>query len=412
MDAVPRRQSVRKGQAMNNFSKAAEDCGAYILEQRRWLHRHAELSWQERETTEHIAGELRAMGLEPHRFPDGRTGVWATIHGHNAGERGRTILLRADIDALPVQECTGAEYASIHSGVMHACGHDCHGAMLLGAAKLLTQCADQLSGDVRLLFQGGEETAIGAKYYVEQGILDGVDAVYSCHVNSDYPAGTINLQTGSRMPSCDQFAITVQGVSAHGAMPHRGKDPIVAAANIIMSLQTLVSRVNDPQNALVVSVGKIEGGQSYNIIPGSVELQGTVRTFSRRMREEMDQLMRQIAQPAAQAMGCTAELDYQWKTGPVIHDSALMNRLVRQAAVELYGEAWINEEVFGVFSDDFAFFSERVPGFYAMLGIRNESLDCVYPHHHQCFNVDESVLPRGAAMFAQVAADFLHEAAL
>ena len=401
---------------MKSLSELASGQEAYIIEQRRWFHQHAELSWQEYETTAHIAEELKAMGIEPRFFPDGRTGVWAEIKG-SAGDAGEeqgpaecgfgakrpVILLRADIDALPVLEATGASYKSIHEGVMHACGHDCHAAMLLGAAKILVSLRTELTGTVRLLFQGAEETAIGAKYYVDQGILDGVSAVYGCHVNIDYPAGMIKLHEGACMPSCDEFTIRVKGVSTHGALPHQGKDAIVAAANVIMNLQTLVSRINDPLNALVVTIGRIEGGRQYNIVSNEAVMRGTVRTFSRSMRSRMDELMRGIIEPAAAALGCTAELDYEWKTGAVINGDPALNAIVRETAVEVYGEDKLSREAFGTFSDDFAFFSEKVPGFYAMIGVRNESLDCIYPHHHEKFNVDESALKNGAVMFVGVA---------
>ena len=391
---------------MNQALELAQWVEDYVIEQRRWVHSHPELSWQEQETTRHIAEELRAMEIEPLFFQTPTTGLYAYIRGGKAAPNGKTILLRADIDALPVQEQNDVPYKSQNDGVMHACGHDCHVAMLLGAAKILKRLQPELTGNVKLLFQGAEETAIGAKTYVEQGVMEDVQAVYGCHVNINYPTGQIKLMPRECMPSADEFTIRVNGVSTHGAMPQYGKDAIVAAAAIIMSLQTLVSRTNDPLNPLVVSVGRIQGGQEYNIIANQVTMRGTVRTFDRELRARMDELIRQIVQNTAQAFGCTAELDYLRKTGPVLHDSEEMNRLAREAAQKVYGPDAIAQETLGTFSDDFAYFSEQRPGFYAMIGIRNEALDCVYPHHHERFQVDESVLKLGTAMFVQMTQEF------
>ena len=394
---------------MINSMEAARNLESYIIEQRHWFHSHPELSWQEFGTTRHIAEELRAMGIEPQFFDGDTTGLYAFIHGGKTGARGRTIMLRADIDALPVLEKSGAPYSSTTDGVMHACGHDCHMAMLLGAAKILKENEEELEGSVKLLFQGAEETAIGAKRYVEQGVLEGVDAVYGCHVNINYPAGQIKLLPEKCMPSADSFTIRIHGVSTHGAMPQHGKDAVVAAAAVVMNLQTLVSRGNDPLNPLVISIGTIAGGKEYNIISNEVTMRGTVRTFDPAVRSRIADDMQHIISLTAQTFGCTGELDYEWKTGPVLHTDERMNALVRSAAEKVYGEGQIARETHGTFSDDFAFFSERRPAFYAMIGVRSEKLGCVYPHHHECFNVDESALKLGTAMFVQVTEDYLSE---
>lgn len=392
---------------MNKALEFARNTERYIIEQRRYFHSHPELSWQESGTTRHLAEELQAMGIEPHFFNGGVTGLYAYIRGGRAKATAKTIMLRADIDALPVLEKSGVPYASTEPGVMHACGHDCHMAMLLGAAKILKANEKELGGNVKLLFQGAEETAIGAKGYVEQGVLDDVDAVYGCHVNINYPAGQIKLLPEKCMPSADSFAIRIHGISAHGAMPQHGKDAVVAAAATVMNLQTLVSRGNDPLNPLVVSVGTVAGGKEYNIIANEVTMCGTVRTFDPEVRAHIAEKMEHIISTTAQTFGCTGELDYDWKTGPVLHNNQMMNALVRRAAEQIYGEAYIAKETYGTFSDDFAFFSEQRPAFYAMIGARNEALRCIYPHHHECFNVDESVLKLGTAMFVQVAEDYL-----
>ena len=244
----------------------AEKYEGYIIEQRRWFHAHPELSWEEVGTNDHIQEELEKMGLEVHRF-EGRPGCTAMIYGGKAVPGAKTVALRADIDALPVEEKTGLSFASENPGVMHACGHDNHMAMLLGAAKILTTIRDEIPGTVKLLFQPAEETAQGAKAMIAEGVLKGVDAIYGAHIWGDFDAPYIDVSAGNRMACCDTFRITVEGSSTHGSTPHLGTDAIVAAASIIMNIQTYVSRNNDPLNPLVVTVGKIDGGSLPYLLP-------------------------------------------------------------------------------------------------------------------------------------------------
>ncbi|SHK95807.1 amidohydrolase [Hespellia stercorisuis] len=389
-----------------NVRELAEKYERYVIEQRRWFHSHPELAWKEEETTEHIVWELEAMQIEVNRF-EGHTGCWAMIYGGKAGVEPKTILLRADIDALPTVEKSDVTYKSIYEGRMHACGHDAHAAMLLGAAKILKESEAQLEGNVKLLFQAAEETAIGAKYYVDQGITSDVLAVYGCHVATWLDAPLLDINTGAREPSCDEFEITVRGKAAHGGIPQDGHDAIVAASAIVLNLQTLVSRINDPRNPLVVTVGQMEGGYQYNIIAGKATLHGTVRTFSAEFRKELIGKMREMAEASAKAYGCEAKLDYMWKTGPVFNKDETLNEVVRKAAETLYGKEGIHNLEAVSMSDDFAYFAEEVPGFFAFIGARNAEKNCVFPHHHECFDIDEDVLKRGTALFAQVSMDFL-----
>ena len=257
-----------------NIKEAAERHNGYIVAQRRRFHAHPELSFEERETTAAIRGELEAMGIAVETFPD-YYGLIGTIEG---GKPGATVMLRADIDALPSVEKTGLPFASENEGKMHACGHDAHISMLLGAAKILSEMRDELSGPVKLLFQAAEESCHGAEYYVERGCLDGVGAIFGMHIWGTLDAPLMSLEPGGRMASCDNFKITVRGLTAHGSAPHLGRDAVVAAASIVMNLQTFVSRVNDPLNTLVVSVGTGHGGQRFNIIANEAVMEGTVRT--------------------------------------------------------------------------------------------------------------------------------------
>ena len=382
----------------------AEKYEGYIIEQRRWFHAHPELSWEEFGTTDHIQEELEKMGLEVHRF-EGRPGCTAMIYGGKAVPGAKTVALRADIDALPVEEKTGLSFASENPGVMHACGHDNHMAMLLGAAKILCEVKDELEGNVKLLFQAAEETCFGAEYYVQQGVLDGVDAIYGQHIWAGLEALYLNVQPGVRMASCDNFTITVEGSSTHGSTPHLGTDAIVAAASIIMNIQTIVSRNNDPLNALVVSIGEIHGGQRFNILANKVVMEGTCRTHSREMRGKIEPLLRRICEDTAAAFGAKAELKYDAFPSPVINDHDDLNQIAHDAAVKLYGEEGIKEMPRVMGSEDFAYFMDVVPGIFGFLGSRDAEHQA--SNHNDCYDVPEDVLKRGAAMYAQFAADYL-----
>lgn len=386
----------------------AEQYESYIIEQRRWFHAHPELSWEEFGTTDHIQQELEKMGLEVHRF-DGRPGCTAMIYGGKAAPGAKTVALRADIDALPVEEKTGLPFTSQNPGVMHACGHDNHMAMLLGAARILCDLKDELAGNVKLLFQAAEETCFGAEYYVQQGVLDGVDAIYGQHIWAGLEAPYLNVQPGVRMASCDNFTITVEGSSTHGSTPHLGTDAIVAAASIIMNIQTIVSRNNDPLNALVVTIGEIHGGQRFNILANKVVMEGTCRTHSREMRGKIEPLLRRVCEDTAAAFGARAELKYDAFPSPVINDHDDLNQIAHDAAVKLYGEEGIKEMPRVMGSEDFAYFMDVVPGIFGFLGSRDAEHQA--SNHNDCYDVPEEVLKRGAAMHAQFAADYLSDKA-
>jgi len=392
-----------------DIRRRAEELEQEVIEHRRWLHQHAELSWQEFESTEYIIAYLEKLGIEVHRY-EGKTGCWAMIYGGKATAESKTILLRADFDALPIEEETGLPFASVNKGVFHGCGHETHAAMLLVACKMLMEIRDELPGNVKILFQAGEETAIGAKYYVEQGILDGVDAVYGCHTAAWQEAGTIAVNAGPRTASTDEFSICVQGIGCHGGMPHQGKDALVAACAIVMNLQTMVSRMTDPIDALVVTVGTIHSGTNYNVVADTATLTGTVRAYSNEVRNRVPDNMRQIAENTAAAFGCTASVEYQFKTGPVVHNDPQMNRLAHDAVIKLFGEETLLETRPIGGGDDFAYFSEQVPGIYAFIGADMPSDDgIIHAHHHPKVCFSEDSLKLGVAMHVQMAVDFLNE---
>lgn len=392
-----------------DIRKLAEEQESYVIAMRRWAHQHPEIAWEEWETTAFIEEELKKMGLEPKRFDDKHTGLYAMIYGGKAGPNAKTIMMRADIDALLQKEESGVPFASLYDGKFHCCGHDTHIGMLLGAAKILADMKDELQGNVKLLFQAAEETAIGAKYYLEQGVLDDVDAVYGCHTVSMVNAPLISVEAGPRTASSDEFKIKVTGKACHGGMPQDGKDAIVAAAAIISNLQTIASRGIAPIEPLVVTIGKIAGGTAYNIVSGEVEMEGCVRTYSKQLRSEMADRMDEIIQNTAKAFGCTAKLDYMWKTAPIVHDNEMMNRIAHDAVVKLYGEEGLTTLAPIGGSDDFAFYAERRPAIWAWIGGRNEATGCDWPQHSNHYKLDESGLVRGTALYVQFAIDYLAE---
>ncbi len=389
-----------------DIRKLAEKYNDYILKERRHFHEHPELSFKEKETTAAIKKQLEEMGVPVTTFPDYQ-GLIGVIKG---GRPGKTLMLRADIDALPVEEHTDLAYKS-KNGNMHACGHDCHTAMLLGAAKILTEVKGELAGEVRLLFQSAEESCYGARYYVEKGYLDDVDAVFGFHIWSMLQAGKFDLADGGRMASCDNFKITVKGKSAHGSAPHLGRDAIVAAASVVMNLQTFASRRNDPLNSLVISIGTINGGQRFNIVADQVVMEGTIRTYSRELLKTLEHDLRQIVTGTAAALDCQAEFEYIHYLNPVINEHADLNRLARDAAVKLYGQDFLGDLSPLMGSEDFAMLMEKVPGVFGFLGCRNPAVGAEFPHHNDKFAVDEAVLQRGAALYAQFAVDYLAEKA-
>ena len=389
-----------------NFKEMSEQHEQWVIDQRRFFHQHPELSFEEHETTREIGKRLEEMGLEPHYYED-YPGLWTMIKGGKAAEGAKTIALRADIDALPVEEKTGLDFCSLNPGKMHACGHDCHIAMLLGGIKLLLEKKEELKGNVKIIFQAAEESCYGAKYYVEHGFLDDVDAIYGSHIWGDLDAPLMNFASGPRMASCDNFKITVEGISAHGSAPHQGVDAILAAAHIITELQAIVSRMNDPLNPLVCTIGEIHGGQRFNIIANKVVMEGTTRTHSPEMRGKVEGLLRRIVENAADSMGAKAELDFNSYPAPVINDQEDLNKIANDAVVKLYGEEGLGDLTKMMGSEDFAYFMEKVPGIFGFIGSRNEALGCTAKNHNDHYTVDESVLKRGAAMYAQFAYDYL-----
>ncbi|MEG1602886.1 MAG: amidohydrolase, partial [Cloacibacillus sp.] len=352
---------------MADIKALARKYTEYITERRRYYHAHPELTLREEETTKALMCDLREMGLEPKLF-DGIFGCTAVLEGVAPGP---AVLLRADIDALPVKEMTGLPFASQNDGVMHACGHDAHIAMQLGAAKILSDIKEELCGRVIFFFQPAEEIAAGAKAAVAQGLMEGVDVVYGAHVWGQLDAGKINVEGGERMASCDMFTLRIKGEASHGSAPHLGRDAAVAASAVIMALQTVTSRANDPLNSMVLTIGTFSAGNRFNIISDRAEMDGTVRTFNPKFRMEIEPMIRKIAEDVARGYGCTAELEYKYLCPAVINADQKAVDTARHAAASLFGEESLApfEKLTG--SEDFSFLLEKAAGVYCFIGGRS-----------------------------------------
>jgi amidohydrolase len=376
---------------------AAREALPWMVEIRRDLHQHPELGLEEHRTASRVQALLDELGIE-HRDGVAVTGVVGLIRGAAPGP---VVALRADLDALPLQD--GKEHAPYRSrvpGRMHACGHDVHTAVLLGAARLLAARRSELSGTVKLLFQPAEETVGGARMMVEEGALDDppVDAIFGLHADPTLPAGSVAVRYGQRNAASDDLRIVVHGRSSHGAVPSDGVDAIVVAAQVVSALQTVVSRNVDPRDSAVVTLGTIRGGTQANILAREVELVGTVRTLDPAVRRRVIERVRATAEGVATALGARAEVETRPSYDPVINHDPMVD-LVRANAERLLGAghvAVMPRPSMGV--EDFGFFLTRAPGAFWSLGVRNEARGIVHPLHHELFDADEEALAVGAAM--------------
>ena len=389
-----------------NLSSDVRNLIPELIELRRHFHRHPELAFREEWTAHQVATRLRALGL-PVQSGVAKTGVVALLEGALPG---RTILLRADMDALPIQEANEVDYRSICPGVMHACGHDGHMAILLTAARVLVGWKERLAGNVKFVFQPAEEEPGGALPMIEEGVLDDprVDAALALHLAMMLPVGCAGVREGPVFASTDEFRITVFGKGGHGAMPHETVDPVVCAARVVTALQTLVSRECNPQTPLVITIGKICGGQAYNVIPDRVEMQGTVRTYDADLRNTIEERIERAVRGTTEAAGATYEMTYN-RRYPSLSSDPGMTALVRDVAVQVVGEDRTIAHEVDLIGEDMAFFFERVPGCYFLVGARNPDKDCVYPHHNARFNIDEDALAVGVEILVQSVERFLSE---
>jgi len=367
-----------------------------MIEIRRDLHQHPELGLEEHRTSERVQSLLDEMGIE-YETGLGGTGVLGLIRGD---DEGAVVALRADMDALPLQDEKDVAYTSKIPGKMHACGHDVHTTMLLGAAKLLVKEKASLPGTIKLLFQPAEETVGGAKLLIEAGALENprVDAIFGLHVDPALEVGSVGLHFGQRNASSDDLKIIVHGKAAHGAYPWEGVDAIVAAAQVISSLQTIVSRNVDVREAAVVSLGTIRGGTQANIVADRVEVVGTVRCLNQETRRSVLQRIKETAEAVAKGMGARAEVRIEPSYDPVVNDDSMVE-VVRESARRLLGDDAVvifPKPNMGV--EDFGYYLSEVSGAFYSLGVRNEAAGIVHSVHHGLFDVDESSMAIGVAL--------------
>lgn len=384
-----------------NLKEAAAKYGDYLIELRRCFHAHPEVSGKEYETSKRIKAELDKFGIAWR--PCGlETGILATIQGEKPG---KTILLRGDMDALTVQEETELPYVSEVSGVMHACGHDCHISTLLTAARVLNDMKADLCGTVRLAFQPAEETAQGAKSMIENGALDGVDGCFGIHVWSNVPAGQVALAPGPRMAAADQFSIDIKGKGGHASAPHQCVDAAVVASAIVTNLQSIVSREVDPGDPAVLTVGRIEAGTRWNVVAEYGRLEGTTRYFSRDLYQRFPEMMERVVTQTAQTFRAEAKLNYDRIVPPAINDDQMTEVAIGAARKAISADAVISiDRITG--GEDFAYFMEKVPGAIALMGVGNKACGAVWPQHSGKYRVDENALINSVLLYAQVAVDF------
>ena len=410
MEAKSAREAAEVTRAIQDIAREFEP---YIVKQRRHFHAHPEPSLEEVRTTTDIANQLDAMNI-PYERPL-ETGLVATLRGtapdayRADGTPRRRILLRADIDALRVKERADVEFKSRTEGLMHACGHDCHIAMMLGCLQVLRHMTDDIHGEVRVVFQPSEENGRGGKMMVGAGACEGVDGAFAMHIWSEVDAGTVSCEPGPRMANTDWFRIDVRGTSCHGAMPQRGADAVMVAAQIVGALQTIVSRDLSPYEPAVVTVGEIHGGTARNVIAGRAYLTGTVRTYSDKTHDLMPGLIERIVTHVAAALGADAELsEYTIANYKVENDPEASERC-RRAVVKVLGEEGVGSYRGTMSGEDFSAYLAEVPGVLAFVGCRNPEVGATYAQHSCFYTVDESVLAKGAMLAAQYAIDFLAE---
>lgn len=368
---------------------------------RHHLHTHPEIAWQEVETTKAVVEELKKIGCDMVKIGFGGTecGVVADLRG---GKPGKRVALRGDMDALPMNEDNDLPYRSQKDGVMHACGHDAHTAMLLGAAKVLSEIRDDIPGTVRFLFQPAEESGLksGARAMVDEGALDGVDAVAGIHCWSSAPTGTVLYRSGPIMAAADGWYLTLKGKGGHGSTPELCIDPTITAANIVLNLQAIVGREVSAKETVVVSTGTVKAGLSvFNIIPDSVEMNGTVRSFNPAVQDHVESALRRVIAGACQIGRCTFELDYK-RFIPATINEPEVTAVAKDVFDGVFGAENVKETPLIMGSEDFSYFQQKVPGTYFLLGTGNPEKGTDNAHHHPKFNVDDDALPAGVASLA------------
>ena len=379
----------------------------YLVGIRRNLHQIPELSTELPKTQAAVCAELDKLGIE-YKKNNTDSGIIGMIKG---GKPGKTILLRADMDALHITEQTGLPFASTN-GCMHACGHDAHAAMLLGALKVINKNKDKLNGNVKFVFQTGEETCKGARIAIKEGVLDGVDAVFGMHIGSildpKIPSGTFIVIPGCCMASYDRFILKVKGTGCHGSTPEKGVDPVTIASHIVISLQEVIAREIAAPSPAVITIGKIGGGFAYNVIPNEVEIEGTTRAFDDGVRQFMAKRIGEISSSVAATFRGSCDYEMDWGAPPVINDVE-MAKLAGNAAIRVLGAENVqtSRPSPNMAGEDFAYYLAERPGAFMFLSSSDPAKHTDVPHHNPKFDVDEDVLYQGSAVFVAIVEDFL-----
>jgi amidohydrolase len=387
-----------------SYDHLVDEVSEQVTKWRRYLHENPELSFEEENTSQFIYETLESFGGIELSRPT-KTSVVGRIVGKQPG---KVVAIRADMDALPIHEENTTEYASKNPGVMHACGHDGHTAMLLGAAKVLSGLKEDIQGEIRLLFQHAEELYPGgAEEMVQAGVMDGVDTVIGAHLWAPLEIGKIGVVYGAMMASPDTFYITVKGKGGHAALPHQTIDSIAVASQIVTNLQHIVSRNTDPLEQLVVSVTKFTGGTTHNVIPGSVEILGTVRSFDAEIRQSVPKTMERIVKGISEAHGADYDFEYEFGYRPVINDHNV-TQVIEDTIVEVYGEKTLDRMKPNMGGEDFSAFQQKAGGTFFYIGAGNPEKEAVYPHHHARFEIDEDALEKGVRVFVHAAFKLLN----
>jgi amidohydrolase len=387
-----------------DFMSDAEAMFAYTQALRRDFHRHPELGFEEVRTAGIVARELKEIGLEV-ATGIGKTGVVGLLETDKPGP---VLLLRFDMDALPIHEATGADYSSTIPGIMHACGHDGHTAIGLTVAHLLNNARESLAGTVKFVFQPAEEIVQGARHMIADGVLElpTVDMALALHLWNIKPVGWFGVTRGPAMAAASTFRLRIEGRGGHGASPHLATDPITAAAQVITALQTIVSRNIPPLESAVVSITNIHAGEGYNVLPDALEMGGTIRSYSSRIHQKVLDRVQAISQGVAESMGCRIDFQIVAGTPAVINEPELADRVKRIVRGIFPGDK-LDESYQTMGSEDMAEMMQTIPGCYFFVGSANPAKDLAAPHHHPHFDFDEGVMPRAAGLMATIAHDLL-----
>ncbi len=389
-----------------DFRVLAEELRDELVNRRRDFHMYPELGFEEVRTAGIVADELRNLGLEV-QTQVGRTGVVAMLDGEHDGP---TVLVRADMDALPIQELNTVDYVSRVAGKMHACGHDAHMTIALGVAKILSRLRSEMRGRVKFVFQPGEEGHGGALEMIKDGVLKNPvpDVVLGLHVWAELPVGTIGVASGAVMSGSSVFKIVVEGKGGHAAMPYTTIDPVVCTGELILALNTIVGRkMNAMDGAVVLSVTSVRtSSDAFNVIPQSVEIRGTFRTFNAYTSEIMEQHIQSVSTAVCASVGCVAQVTIKHLNIPVVNDAKVAKR-VRKAMKQVVKASALDQTVRTMASEDVSFLLEQIPGMYFFVGTVNKKKDVVFGHHHPRFNIDEDVLPLSVALMCASVAEYV-----